>query len=431
MPGFCLVLTSAAANAIRHATSWGHMTLRMSRSDSTGMVRALSDGNGPMRQVEIPAGHFLQAGDDVMNSVWYRVPAAVNLHWLFALAQYGKISFDYFASLVPTGFRHPGKGAYYAITHVPRGVIEADAENQDLEAPEFAMWHVSLDGAVPLDIDIQTELAGVALLAPHWQVEDVRHGRVLLVGAGSIGGAAAQAMATAGIGVLHLLDPARLRWHNLPRHVCGPRHVGKLKVEALRADLEATRPNIQVVTHEYNVVRDTDSARDLLTETDVIVCTADGVLPRRVVSHLARRAGIPAVLACVLANGAYGDLMRLWPRPDHGCYQCRLDTLTETGGLVPALEPGSGYLAQHHAMTAVGTDLHLVGQLAAKMAIATYLQRKGHHDQWFAGEHAVLALRPEPGWSPPYDLTQAGKVEWYPASPPRPDCPTCANPKPA
>jgi molybdopterin/thiamine biosynthesis adenylyltransferase len=427
VPGICLVLTSAAADAIRHATSWGHMTLRMSRSDSTGIVRALSDGNGPMRQVEIPAGHFLQAGDDVANSVWYRVSADVNLHWLFALVKYSKVDLDAFASMIPTGFRQPGGAAYYAITYVPRAAIEECAENQDVEAPEFAIWYVSSEGAVPLDIDVQTERTGIAVLTPHWPVEYVRHGRVLLVGAGSIGGAAAQAMATAGIGMLHLLDPGRLRWHNLPRHVCGPRHVGKLKVEALRADLEATRTDTRIVTHEYNVIRHTDAVRDLLTEIDVIVCTADGVLPRRVVSHLARRVGIPAVLACVLADGAYGDLMRLWPWPDHGCYQCRLDTLTETGGLVPAHEPGSGYLAQYHAMTAVGTDLHLVGQLAGKMAIATYLQRKGQHDQWFAGEHAVLALRPEPGWSAPYDLTQAGQIEWHSATPPRPGCPTCTN----
>ncbi|HEX6356035.1 ThiF family adenylyltransferase [Actinophytocola sp.] len=406
------------------------MTLRVSRSDRTGVIRALSDGNDSRKQVDIPPKHFLQTGDDFPNSLWYRVPPETNLYWLFALIKYSKISLHDFASMVPNGFRQPGKVAYYAITHVPRGATEEGAENRDVKAPEFAMWHVSSEGAVPLDIDVQPQQTGVALLAPHWPVEDIRRSRILLVGAGSIGGAAAHALATAGIGALHLLDPGRLRWHNLPRHVCGSRHVGRLKVEALRADLELTRTDTRVTAHEHDVVRDTNSVRDLLTEIDVIVCTADGVLPRRVVSHLARRASVPAVLACVLADGAYGDLMRLWPWTDHGCYQCRLDALAGTGGLIPDLEPGSGYRT-HHAMTTVGTDLHLIGQLAAKMAIATYLQSKGHHDQWFAGEHAVLALRPEPGWSPPYDLIQAGQVEWHPAPPPRPGCPTCANIKSA
>ncbi|WP_425559020.1 ThiF family adenylyltransferase [Kutzneria kofuensis] len=48
-------------------------------------------------------------------------------------------------------------------------------------------------------------------------------------GAGSIGGAAAHALAAYGVGRLHLLDPDRLEWHNLPRHVCGEKHVGRFQ----------------------------------------------------------------------------------------------------------------------------------------------------------------------------------------------------------
>jgi hypothetical protein len=76
-------------------------------------------------------------------------------------------------------------------------------------------------------------------------------------------------------------------------------------------------------------------------------------------------------------------------------------------------------------MTAVGGDLGLVGQLAAKTAVATILDHKGHRDQRLPGDHAILALRPLPGMAAPFDLTGAGQVEWHPLPPPRDDCPTC------
>lgn len=400
--------------------------MRMSETEPTGLVQALSDGNGPMRPVRIvDPVHYLHAADHRTNSVWHRVPARLNLHWYFALAQHGRVSLDAFAAMVPTGFRQPGNAAYYAITHAPRESGHAIDSERVVQAPEFAVWRVSADGAWPVDVEVEGDRTGVALLEPHWPADILGGLRILVVGAGSIGGSSALALATAGVGTLHLLDPDRLRWHNLPRHVCGRRHVGRLKVEALRADLEITRSDTHVDTHPHDVVYDADLVRDLLAEIDVVVCAADGVLPRRVVSHIARRAGVPTILACVLADGAYGDVVRLLPWRDHGCLQCRNEALTESGGLMPDLNRGSGYAANSNAMTAVGSDLHLVGQLAAKMAVATHLQSQGHHDQWFAGEHAVLALRPAPGWAPPYNLSRAGEVEWHPATPPRPGCPTC------
>jgi hypothetical protein len=78
-------------------------------------------------------------------------------------------------------------------------------------------------------------------------------------------------------------------------------------------------------------------------------------------------------------------------------------------------------------MTAVGGDLALVGEFAAKAAVATLLEAHGYHDQRLPGEHAVLGLRPVPGLSPPFDVTRAGEVRWSPVGPPRPTCPTCGQ----
>src|SRR2546423_5303777 len=78
------------------------------------------------------------------------------------------------------------------------------------------------------------------LLAPlpgSWPLEELADARVLLIGVGSIGSAAARALASAGIRHLTLVDPDRLLNHNLARHRVHPRHVGRFKVDAMREQL--------------------------------------------------------------------------------------------------------------------------------------------------------------------------------------------------
>lgn len=81
-------------------------------------------------------------------------------------------------------------------------------------------------------------------------------------------------------------------------------------------------------------------------------------------------------------------------------------------------------------MTAVGSDLHLVGQYAAKMAVATLLQTNGFNDQRLPSDHLIIGLRPAPAWPEPYNIRRCGETKWLPAASPQPGCPTC-NPRQA
>ncbi|MEV0352206.1 ThiF family adenylyltransferase [Nonomuraea sp. NPDC050680] len=82
---------------------------------------------------------------------------------------------------------------------------------------------------------------GITQLQPYWPVTDLASVTAMVVGVGSIGGAAATALAGYGLGRLLLVDPDRLLWHNLVRHVLPRRYIGKFKVDALR-DYQALTP---------------------------------------------------------------------------------------------------------------------------------------------------------------------------------------------
>jgi hypothetical protein len=214
------------------------------------------------------------------------------------------------------------------------------------------------------------------------------------------------------------------------RHVLDARHVGRLKVSALKADLEVAAPDTRVEAHPLDVVMNADRVRPLIDMMDIILCAADGVQPRRVLSHLARRARRDAVLACVLEDGGLGEILRLRPWHDRGCLSCEREALEEQGLMnpEPMLDAGYGTGTPHRPMTAVPSDLHIVGQLAAKVTVATLLGARGHHDQWLAGDHLIFGLRPRPGWPAPFDVRRAGEVHWIEAVPPLSNCPTCDEP---
>jgi hypothetical protein len=177
-----------------------------------------------------------------------------------------------------------------------------------------------------------------------------------------------------------------------------------------------------------NVIADADLMRPLFRRCGLVLCAADGVAPRRVVSHLARRAEKTAVLACVLMDGAFGEIIRLRPWPGRGCLLCQRAHLAQTGKMdpEPGLDSGYGTGTSHRPMTAVGSDLALVGQYAAKVAVATMLENAGHYDQRIEPDWILIGLRGELTAPEPFNL-YPGQVNWLPHVPSIRGCPTCGS----
>jgi molybdopterin/thiamine biosynthesis adenylyltransferase len=376
-----------------------------------------------------PKLHRINSGMPGLDGPWFRVSPELHAAWI-GLVQRGdgiNIPMEAFTAELPKRLQDPGNGSFVVLTYAPEVDQPPFAE---VPIPEYAAWLVSRAGVIAVAVALEPEITGMAQLREHWPVEELAKLTVMVVGVGSIGGAAATALANYGVGRLILVDPDRLMWHNLVRHVLDAQHVGHFKVDALREHLTARYPDTAVNPFRWNVLDDADLIRSLLNATDLIVCCADGVGPRRAVSHLARRARTPAVLACVLADGGLGEIIRLQPYPHHGCLLCRREALVDAGVIDPeaALEAGYGHGTLHQPMTAVGSDLTLIGELAAKVTVSTALETAGHYHHRLPGEHLTVALQARRGWTGPFDLGPTGSVRWSPATPPRSDCPTCGTP---
>jgi molybdopterin-synthase adenylyltransferase len=420
-----LVPRAAADRIAATGSGWGHLNMTVSRAHLLAAVTGVGDRAQIMMPADLglPAGHPLTVSDTVpLSAVWHRADPALHARWLDCRMRAAGLPVETFRELVNRGWvQLPADGARLTVTHAPGG------------QPEWAAWWVDRQQAIPADLDIPGAAGlGWEQFRPGWPVDSLRDALVTIVGAGSIGSAAADALGAYGVGRIALVDPGRLLARNLVRHQLNARHLGMMKVDGLAEQLRRSWPEIIVEPLPLDVAADANLMRPLFDASELIVCAADGVTPRRVVSHLARRAGVPAVLACVLEDGQIGEIIRLRPWPACGCLPCHRQYLADMGGFDP--EPTLGIPYGHgndqRPMTAVAGDLQLVGQLAAKAAIATLLERAGYYDQLLPGDHLVVGLRPAPGLPPPADVRRAGELRWSGVGPPRPGCPTC-QPAPA
>ncbi|MEJ7785802.1 MAG: ThiF family adenylyltransferase [Solirubrobacteraceae bacterium] len=398
-------LTISDSEDLMVVTGWGYTSATHGNVHITGYAK------------EFAGRHFLHSTKSG-NGFWYRVDVDLHHNWIAMAARDACVPADVLRRKV-TGWFEAGGGDM--ITPI---LTFTDVEGQI----SVLAWEVRHGMAVPARVDIvEHDRDRLASLDGHWPTEDLAHAKIVVAGAGSIGSAACDALVAYGARRLRLVDPDHLYWHNFARHTTDISQAGRFKVHAVKQRLLDHDQHADIDTSTANVIADADVIREHLLDAAAMLVCVDGVEPRRVVNHLAYRAGVPAIFACVLANGRVGEALRILPGR-HGCLLCHRRALVDAGVIdpEPSLDLGYGTGSRHLPMTAVGGDLAFVGQVAAKATVATLLERAGHLDQRLPGEHAAIGLRPAGDLPPPFDVGVA-EVRWTDPWPSRADCPTCAT----
>ena len=170
--------------------------------------------------------------------------------------------------------------------------------------------------------------------------------RVLIVGAGGVGGPAALYLAAAGVGTLGLVDGDIVALSNLQRQILfSNADIGRPKVEAGAERLTALNPHVRVETHAHALTG--DNAGRLIASHDLVVDGTDDFDTRFVVNAACVAAGVPLVSG---ALGRWtGQVGVFSGRP---CYRC----------LVPDIPPDADTCAR---VGVVGALAGVVGAMAA------------------------------------------------------------------
>lgn len=142
--------------------------------------------------------------------------------------------------------------------------------------------------------------ARTALLLSPPAMECLAAARVLVVGAGAVGSAAALSLVRSGLGALDLVDFDPIRPSNLNRHPFAYHStLGLPKTEAAARFLLDVNPGLRLTLHPLFV--DAQTAPPLLESVRplVLIDAIDSLLPKTELLLAAQAAGIPLILSCM------------------------------------------------------------------------------------------------------------------------------------
>lgn len=174
--------------------------------------------------------------------------------------------------------------------------------------------------------------------------------RVLIVGAGGVGGPAALYLAAAGVGTITLVDDDAVSLSNLQRQILfSDADIGAPKVAAAAARLRQVNPHIRVEAHALRLTP--DNAADLVADHDLVIDGTDDFETRFAVNAACVAAGRPLVSG---ALGRWtGQVAVFQGRP---CYRC----------FVPESPPDAETCAR---VGVVGALTGVIGSMAALEAV--------------------------------------------------------------
>ena len=194
--------------------------------------------------------------------------------------------------------------------------------------------------------------------------------RVLVVGAGGLGSAAAVYLASAGIGHLTVADDDEVDLSNLQRQILHrQRDVGRAKVDSARDTLTGINPDISVTPLRARL--DSERLSALVEQVDLVVDGSDNFATRFAVNAACVQQRTPLVSGAAIR--LEGQIAAFDPgRADSPCYRCLYregeepdQTCTENGILAPVV----GVIGSLQALEAIKLLLNLGETLCGRLLV--------------------------------------------------------------
>lgn len=246
---------------------------------------------------------------------------------------------------------------------------------------------------------------------------------VAIIGLGSFGSQIAIELAKAGVGELSLADIDRVELHNLARHTCFIKDLGRLKTDAIEEAVLGKNPYAVVHKYPMDICKNQKELDKMVRGADLVICATDNNRSRFVLSQSLfdnQRCGIFG-RAFTRAEG--GDVFVY--HPGLACYSCLVgnmgveeeeitdETSARQNGTIPA------YVSKEDAdaMVQVGlsADIEPICNMMIKLALVelskgensgiasleselvyNYYLWANRRDRKFANWHAMPGAGPMP-----------------------------------
>ncbi|WP_371194049.1 ThiF family adenylyltransferase [Glaciecola sp. SC05] len=149
--------------------------------------------------------------------------------------------------------------------------------------------------------------------------EILMNSRILMIGVGGLGCAAAQYLVAAGIGKITIVDDDIVETTNLQRQVLHSEDsIGKKKVASAKDTL--SKMNRYVDIHTLDQRQDHEQLASLLLAHDLVLDCSDNLETRNALNEMCYRVGIPLVSGAAIRME--GHIFCVIPALRTACYRC-------------------------------------------------------------------------------------------------------------
>lgn len=203
--------------------------------------------------------------------------------------------------------------------------------------------------------------------------------RVTVIGLGSFGGQIAVELAKAGVGHFSLFDFDRVELHNLARHICTAKDLGRLKTDAISELILGKNPYAVVDCFPVDINNAIDLLSEEVRKSDVVICATDNNASRLNINKILLSENTVGIFGRAVTRAEGGDVFRFVPGGP--CYCCMVgndwyDQTTEEitnvesarrSGVIPA------YMSEEEANAVVqvglSADIEPICNMMIKLAL--------------------------------------------------------------
>ena len=161
---------------------------------------------------------------------------------------------------------------------------------------------------------------------PEYPLAIINKKNVAIIGLGSGGSLIVLHLAKSGIGNLTLIDGDVIMDHNIVRHICSLKDVGRYKTLAVKDYILDRVPTIKITTIEKPFSRENKNIEDffdsLLAKVDLIVSATGDNIMNESINEFCYKRNIPIIFAGAFERITGGIMIRIDPRKKSICYRC-------------------------------------------------------------------------------------------------------------
>lgn len=269
---------------------------------------------------------------------------------------------------------------------------------------------------------------------------------VAIVGLGSFGSQIAIELSKAGVGEFSLFDFDRVELHNLARHTCTLKDLGRLKTDAIEEAILGKNPYAAVHKYAMNITKESQAFGEIVASIDLLICATDNNDSRFVISTMLHKHQKVGIFGRAITRAAGGDVFRY--RPGGPCYACLIgsqiinahdeEISSEEAGRRSGAIPAYASADDVNAMVQVGlsVDIEPICNMMLKLALVELSRGEASGisslEDDLKYDAYIWANRRDNNFAHWHPFFQSGKnqtiLKWYGINVPKDDCcPICSE----